>query len=110
MTDSTYTTILGDTWDGMAYKLFGDEAYMGLLLEENPQYRDVLVFSAGTVLDVPELEEPEVDEELPIWRQLPEDDEDDTDDDDLEDDGEEDDSDDESDDDDSDDDVLDDEE
>lgn len=75
---STYTTIQGDTWDGIAYKLYGDEKYMKNLIEANWRYTDVLVFSAGVELTVPEITEEEKDDDnLPIWRQS--DTEDDTD-------------------------------
>jgi len=75
---STYTTIQGDAWDLISFKLFGDEKYMRYLIEANWDYADVLVFSSGTVLNVPELPE-EPDEDLPFWRE--DDDEDDDDDD-----------------------------
>ena len=64
----TYTTIQGDAWDLISYKLFGNEKYMRYLMEANRPLIDILVFSAGTVLNVPELPE-EVDEDLPFWRQ-----------------------------------------
>lgn len=64
---STYTTIQGDTWDSIAYKLFGDESYMKDLIEANWDYVDVLVFSGNTVLTVPDISE-EADEDLPFWR------------------------------------------
>lgn len=59
---STYTTIQGDTWDGIAYKLYGDEKYMKNLIEANWLYTDVLVFSAGVELTVPEITEEEKDD------------------------------------------------
>ena len=64
----TYTTIQGDTWDLIAYKLYGDEKYMRYLFEANWPQADVLVFSAGTVLNVPDLPE-ETDEDAAFWRQ-----------------------------------------
>lgn len=65
---STYTTIQGDTWDLIAFRLFGSEKYMRYLIEANWDYADVLVFSSGTVITVPELPE-EIDETAPFWRQ-----------------------------------------
>ena len=35
---STYTTIQGDTWDLIAYKLYGEEKYMKNLIEANEEY------------------------------------------------------------------------
>lgn len=63
-----YTTEQGDTWDLIAYKLFGDESYMKDLIEENWDLADVLVFSSGTEISIPDLDE-EDDELLPPWRQ-----------------------------------------
>lgn len=75
---STYTTIQGDTWDGIAYKLYGDEKCMKNLIEANWLYTDVLVFSAGVELTVPEITEEEKDDDnLPIWRQSSSDSDDD---------------------------------
>ena len=65
---ATYTTIQGDTWDMIAYRLFGNEAYMEEMMMENLPYIDTLVFSSGTVLSVPELQEGQ-DEDVPFWRE-----------------------------------------
>jgi phage tail protein X len=54
---SSYTTIQGDTWDGIAYLQWGDELQMHWLIEANPQHRDVVIFPAGVVLAIPELGE-----------------------------------------------------
>ena len=64
---STYTTIQGDMWDSIAYKLYGDEKHMNILAEANGHLLDVLVFSAGTVLTVPDLPD-QVDDSMPFWR------------------------------------------
>lgn len=64
---STYTTKQGDTWDLMSYDLYGDEKYMRYLMEANFPLLDILVFSSGTVILVPDLPE-EADEDLPFWR------------------------------------------
>lgn len=63
----TYTTIQGDTWDNIAYKVYGSEEYASFLMENNYACLDILVFSSGTVLTTPELPE-EMEEELPPWR------------------------------------------
>lgn len=62
-----YTTIQGDTWDLIAYKIYGEEKYMKYLIEANWQMLDVLIFSSGTVLTVPDIQE-ETDDEAPFWR------------------------------------------
>lgn len=65
---AVYKTIQGDTWDGMAYKFFGDEKYMENLIKANWPLADVLIFSSGTEIIVPDIEEEE-DVDLPVWRQ-----------------------------------------
>ena len=62
-----YTTIQGNMWDSIAYKLYGDEKYMCQLMQCNLELLDIFIFGAGTVLNVPELElESETD--MPSWR------------------------------------------
>ncbi len=64
---SIYITKQGDTWDLMAYDLYGDEKYMRYLLEANWPLLDIMIFSSGTVVKVPDLPE-EADEDMPFWR------------------------------------------
>ncbi len=63
----TYTTIQGDMWDSISYKLYGSEKYMGLLMRSNMELLDTFIFGAGTVLSVPELEA-ETEPDIPAWR------------------------------------------
>lgn len=63
----TYTTIQGDTWDLIAYKLYGSEKYMKNLIEANWPLLEVLVFSSGTLITVPDIPE-DSDEDAPFWR------------------------------------------
>jgi hypothetical protein len=65
---TTYITISGEQWDQIARKIYGDEHYAGKLMEANPDKIDIFQFDAGTVLQVPELDEEE-DGFLPPWRQ-----------------------------------------
>lgn len=65
---STYTTSQGDTWDLMAYDLYGDEKYMHYLIEANWPLLDILVFSSGTPIVVPDIPE-EAREDVPFWRE-----------------------------------------
>lgn len=64
---SKYTTISGDSWDAIAYRLYGAEKYMKILIEANWPYTDVLSFPSGIVLNVPDIPE-EYDEDAPFWR------------------------------------------
>lgn len=61
-----YSTISGDTWDGIAYKTMGDGYLMDLLIAENPQHSDILVFPAGVELTIPDVED-ETSDTLPPW-------------------------------------------
>lgn len=63
-----YVTSQGDTWDSIAYELFGSEGYMGILMDANPDLLDILVFSAGTIICVPAEAQEEIDEDMPFWR------------------------------------------
>lgn len=66
----TYTTIQGDKWDGIAYKVYGDTKFTDVLLEANIEYRDVFIFSAGVVLEVPEVETRITSDDLPPWKRV----------------------------------------
>lgn len=67
----TYTTKQGDTFDIIAKLQLGDEHYMSLLIEANYPYRDIVIFPAGIILDLPEISkiaEQSLPENLPPWR------------------------------------------
>ena len=53
MIKTTYKTILGDTWDSIALKVYGAEKLFPHLLEANPNEIGTLVFSADIVLNIP---------------------------------------------------------
>ncbi len=63
----TYTTIQGDTWDLIAYKLYGSEKYMKNFIEANWPLLEILVFSSGTIINVPDIPE-DSDDDAPFWR------------------------------------------
>ena len=62
-----YETICGDTWDTIAYKVYGKEIYTDYLMENNYDLLDIFVFSAGTKVYIPKLPKETVDD-LPPWR------------------------------------------
>lgn len=66
---SVHTTIQGDTWDGIAFRLWGREHLMSALIQANPDHADVLMFPAGVVLNVPEVNVNAIQPitELPPW-------------------------------------------
>ena len=63
-----YSTIQGDMWDLIAYKVYGNERYINLLLEANQEHRNTAVFSAGVVLTCPDIPPDTLPEFLPLWR------------------------------------------
>ena len=65
---TSYTTIAGDMWDGIAYKTLGNEMYMSKLIETNPQHADTYIFAAGVVLVIPEVEATSSSSSLPLWK------------------------------------------
>lgn len=62
-----YVTSQGDMWDAIAKRLYGDERMMPVLIAANPQARQVVVFSAGVTLSVPEAVRPEPERVRPPW-------------------------------------------
>jgi len=65
----TYTTTQGDTWDMIAYKMYGDEKRMTALLGANPAHRETVIFSASIKLTVPEVQQA-VSSKLPPWKRV----------------------------------------
>ena len=63
----TYTTTQGDMWDSISYKVYGDEKYMGFLMQNNLELLDIFIFGAGTEITVPKLES-EKESDMPSWR------------------------------------------
>ena len=63
-----YTTVQGDTWDAISYKVYGSEKYTGLLMQSNMRYLDVFVFDDSVILNIPEISEEDNAFEAPIWR------------------------------------------
>lgn len=65
----TYTTKLGDTWDVISLLMYDSELFVADLVQANWQHRDVAVFSADIVLNVPPVTAAQRDNiNLPPWR------------------------------------------
>lgn len=63
-----YTTIQGDTWDGIAFRLWKNEKLFNLLVRENEQYAGIAVFPAGIRISVPDVEtQRTIAKNLPPW-------------------------------------------
>lgn len=65
----TYTAQAGDTWAGIAFKLWTEETLMHKLIAANALYAPIVVFSGGEVLHVPEIKTSDMKAALPPWRQ-----------------------------------------
>ncbi len=63
-----YITKKGDTFDQIAYEVYGNEEMIQPLIESNPQYTEVLVFDYGTKITVPDIDTNSNYEFLPSWR------------------------------------------
>lgn len=65
--DKIYTTIQGDTWDLIAYKIYGSEMVMDKLMQANTHLIQIAVFSAGTIVFLPDINVTEEMENKPPW-------------------------------------------
>lgn len=66
---TNYVTIQGDMWDLIAYKVYGNEKYINLLLEANEEYRETAIFSSGVTIICPDVTIDSSTSILPPWRQ-----------------------------------------
>lgn len=66
---ATYNTLQGDTWDLIAWRIWGSSRYTYLLLAANLSHVETYVFSAGVTLEVPEVSAEEAAaSNVPPWR------------------------------------------
>lgn len=65
-----YRTVNGDTWDLVAYKVYGSEKYFHKLIRANLNLIDVSIFSSNIPIICPEIIEPEIKDlsKLPPWK------------------------------------------
>jgi hypothetical protein len=63
-----YVTSAGETWDIIAYNLWGDELLMSELIKANRQYGHILQFDAAVELVVPAIEVAVTAETVPPWK------------------------------------------
>lgn len=61
----TYKTLENDTWDLIAFRLFGNAKYTSYLLKSNPDLTKAVLFPAGVLLKIPDIVETEGD--VPPW-------------------------------------------
>ncbi|MEA5145414.1 MAG: tail protein X [Candidatus Limiplasma sp.] len=67
-TAATYTTVEGDAWDLIAYKVYGAERYADHLMAHNFPLLDTFIFDSGVVIKTPPLPTKLSDNVLPPWR------------------------------------------
>lgn len=65
-----YRTVSGDTWDLIAYRIYGNERYFHKLIRANLNLIDVSVFDANVPVIIPEFLELETEDlsKLPPWK------------------------------------------
>ena len=54
-------------WDSIAKEQMGSEKYMSLLVSANENYSETIIFSAGVILNIPDIEK-EIPQYIPPWR------------------------------------------
>lgn len=68
MEDKQYTTILGDTFDLIASKIYGDSKAIKKIIDANSQYSGAFIFPAGIILNIPLNEEVSISDNIAPWR------------------------------------------
>jgi phage tail protein X len=64
----TYVTKQGDTFDSIAHHILGHRRYTRELMEANPQYLKVVIFSGNITLVIPDITKAVSKVNLPPWR------------------------------------------
>lgn len=62
-----YVTKSGDTWDLIAYEIYGDEVHMKELIEANIELAETVFFEAGVPLICPDIPLPD-SANTPPWK------------------------------------------
>ncbi len=64
-----YMTVQGDTWDKIAHDHYGRqgrELLTSILIQNNPQYIDTVIFPPGCVINIPDIQVKHA-KSLPPW-------------------------------------------
>jgi phage tail protein X len=62
-------SMAGDAWDSMAFRWYGSEVLLTLLLDANPGLNHTIIFDAGTQILVPQAS-PVTTLPAPPWRTI----------------------------------------
>ncbi len=65
---TSYVARQGDTWDMIAFKVYGDEFLASTLIVANRYLQGTVIFEGGEVVRVPVLSENDLTPNLPPWR------------------------------------------
>ena len=65
---NTYTTIQSDTWDLIAFKVYGNDKLGLELLRANPDYNLTVIFPSGVVLQCPDVVNINTPASIPPWK------------------------------------------
>lgn len=68
-----YTTVSGQTWDQIAYEVYGDEHYCDCIMDANRDKLEYFIFPAGIVLQLPDkkgIAAQTISSDFPTWRAL----------------------------------------
>lgn len=55
-------------WDSISPQVYGDVKFTDVLINANPEYRYIYIFSEGVVLNVPDVEDRITADDLPPWK------------------------------------------
>ena len=64
----THIATVGEMWDQIALKYYGDEMKASFLLANNQEMTDILIFEGGEKVRIPIIKESELITSLPPWR------------------------------------------
>lgn len=64
----TYTTQEGDTFDLLALDMYDDEKMAHYIIQANPDYSDMIVFTGGVELQLPIISSDELSDTVAPWR------------------------------------------
>ena len=63
-----YLTTKGDTWDSIAYKVYGEETFIAPLISANQEYIETVVFDDENEIEIPDISKTDSSIYLPPWR------------------------------------------
>lgn len=66
----TYTTVQGDKWDSVCFKVFGSTDDVDRLMMLNLEHIGLYVFPAGIILQLPVVLPEEKNYKLPPWKEV----------------------------------------